>query len=432
MKKLVFTFLFLLPLLSFAQRKEFVLVEKKQIFNNVFRDSKYETAVAIWIYAPLDQIEKFKFERTWEWFLKEPPRYDTLNSRWEVYVPSRQNQKIKIINKEFNDFLIDIDNDFPPKSTWRYELREKSQSELNRIRLTINSYPSEATVLIKEGKTNTTINNSTPYSTESLSGSVDISVSKENFFSQDTTLQLEKGKDYNLNFKLDSAVKRVDINSMPADAKLFFNDKEVSNPFIGYLPFGDYSLKLIKEDYEEINSSFTVSKENKVQSTIPMTKKMGTVTFTKADLTGAEIRIGQEAVSILNGTTIKKFPYGEYALEVQKKNYKIIKEPIKIKSENIFVPIIFEKDQAQVRKSKKIVTIALGLGGIGAGLYLMQSANKNYDAYKKASTPADAGALRRQVESADRMSPYFLGAGGLVAILGITINVDKFSNKVTK
>lgn len=163
-----------------------------------------------------------------------------------------------------------------------------------------------------------------------------------------------------------------------------------------------------------------------------MTKKMGTVTFTKADLTGAEIRIGQEVVSILNGTTIKKFPYGEYALEVQKKNYKIIKEPIKIKSENIFVPIIFEKDQAQVRKSKKIVTIALGLGGIGAGLYLMQSANKNYDAYKKASTPADAGALRRQVESADRMSPYFLGAGGLVAILGITINVDKFSNKVTK
>ena len=64
MKKLVFTFLFLLPLLSFAQRKEFVLVEKKQVLNNVFRDSKYETAVAIWIYAPLNQIEKFKFERT--------------------------------------------------------------------------------------------------------------------------------------------------------------------------------------------------------------------------------------------------------------------------------------------------------------------------------------------------------------------------------
>lgn len=425
MKKILFTFLFLLPLLSNAQRKEFVLLEKKQVFDNVFRDSKYETAVAIWIYAPLAQIENFKFGTSWEWFLKEQPKYDTLNSRWQVYVPSLQKQKIKIISKEHKDITLEIDNDFPPKSTWKYEIREKSQNELTRIRLTINSNPSEATVLIKEGKTSTATTNTTPFSAENLSGSVAITISKENFISKDTTLQLDKGKDYNLNFKLDSAVNRVDIGSIPPNAKLFFNGKEVSNPFNGYLPFGEYSLKLIKEDYEEINSSFTVSKENKIQSTISMSKKMGTVSFTGSDLTGAEVRIGLEVVPISNGATLKKFAYGPYALQIQKKNYQTLNESITIKSNNEFIPINLVLDKSKAKKSKKLVTVALGLGGIGAGLYLMQSANKNYEAYQKATSPSEAASLRKQVESSDQMAPIALGIGGIAAVIGITINVNK-------
>jgi hypothetical protein len=435
MKKILFTLFMLLPFLSLAQRKEFVVLEKNQVLDNVIRDSKYENAVAIWIYAPLAHIENLKFETSWSWFLNEPPKYDTLNSRWQVYVPSLQKQKIKIISKEHQDIILEIDNYFLQKSTWKYEIREKSQSELNRIRLTINSDPGEATLLIKDGKTTNAINDKTPYSTENLSGKVAISVSKENFFSKDTLLQLDKGKDYTLNFKLDSAVNRVDIISTPSDAKMFLNNKEVSNPFNGYLPFGIYSLKLMKEDYEEINSSFTVSKENKVQSTILMSKKMGTITFVKpqqqgadveiADLKGAEVKIGQDVVQVLNGTTLNKFPYGKHNLEVQKNNFATIEKLITIRSENESVELNFKKDLAKSKRSTKRVLIGLGLGGIGAGLYLMQSANKNYEAYKNATSSSEASSLRKQVEAADKMAPIAMGIGGLTAVFGITINVNK-------
>ena len=61
MKKILFTLFVLLPFLSLAQRKEFVVLEKNQVLDNVIRDSKYENAVAIWIYAPLAHIENLKF-----------------------------------------------------------------------------------------------------------------------------------------------------------------------------------------------------------------------------------------------------------------------------------------------------------------------------------------------------------------------------------
>jgi hypothetical protein len=420
MKKIIFVMLFLLPTLSLAQsRGEFVLHEKEKVSDQRKTSSKYEEAVAIWIYAPLSQIKNFKFQIALDWFNSEPPVYNETFSRWEFFVPKQLKQKVKIISTGYKEFDILIDCDFMGQSIWKYELREKSQSELDRIRLTINSDPSEATVLIKEGKTNTTINNNTPYSTESLSGSVDIFVSKKDFISQDTTLQLEKGKDYTLNFKLDSAVNRVDISSDPSDAKLFFNNKEVSNPYLGYLPFGDYSLKLMKEDYEEIDSSFTVSKEKKFQTKFFMSKKMGVVSFTGSDLKGAEVRIGSEVVTISNGTTLKKFDYGPYPLQIQKKNYETLNTSITIKNNNEFKQINLVPDNSQAQKSKKRVMIALGLGGIGAGLYLMQSANKNYEAYQKSTSPGEAASLRKKVESSDRLFPIALAAGGLFAGIGI-------------
>jgi hypothetical protein len=436
MKKIIFVMLFLLPTLSLAQsRGEFVLHEIEKVGDQRELSSEYEEAVLIWIYAPLSQIKNFKFQIALDWFNSEPPVYNETFSRWEFFVPKQLKQKVKIISTGYKEFDILIDGDFMGQSIWKYELREKSQSELDRIRLTINSDPSEATVLIKEGKTNTTINNITRYSTESLSGSVDIFVSKKDFISQDTTLQLEKGKDYTLNFKLDSAVNRVDISSDPSDAKLFFNNKEVSNPYLGYLPFGDYSLKLMKEDYEEIDSSFTVSKEKKFQTKFFMSKKMGAITFIKpqqqgtdveiADLKGAEVKIGQEVVQVLNGTTLNKFPYGKHSLQVQKNNFATIEKLITIRSENESVDLDFKKDLTKSKRSTKGVLIGLGLGGVGAGLYLMQSANKSYEAYQKATSAAEASSLRKKVESADKMAPIAMGIGGLTAVFGITININK-------
>jgi hypothetical protein len=69
--------------------------------------------------------------------------------------------------------------------------------------------------------------------------------------------------------------------------------------------------------------------------------------------------------------------------------------------------------------TKSTVSFVIGLAGIGSGLYLMQSANKNYDAYKNASSSTEAASLRKQVESADRLSPIVLGIGGLFTGIGI-------------
>ena len=69
--------------------------------------------------------------------------------------------------------------------------------------------------------------------------------------------------------------------------------------------------------------------------------------------------------------------------------------------------------------TKSTVSFVIGLAGIGSGLYLLQSANKNYDAYKNASSSTEAASLRKQVESADRLSPIVLGIGGLFTGIGI-------------
>ena len=75
--------------------------------------------------------------------------------------------------------------------------------------------------------------------------------------------------------------------------------------------------------------------------------------------------------------------------------------------------MILIKINKKKNSTKSTVSFVIGLAGIGSGLYLMQSANKNYDAYKNASSSTEAASLRKQVESADRLSPIVLGIGGL-------------------
>jgi hypothetical protein len=49
----------------------------------------------------------------------------------------------------------------------------------------------------------------------------------------------------------------------------------------------------------------------------------------------------------------------------------------------------------------------------------MQSANKNYEAYKNATNSSEAASLRKQVESADRLFPIALGVGGVFTGIGV-------------
>jgi hypothetical protein len=55
----------------------------------------------------------------------------------------------------------------------------------------------------------------------------------------------------------------------------------------------------------------------------------------------------------------------------------------------------------------------------------MQSANKNYEAYQKATSPSEAASLRKQVESSDQIAPFALGLGSVAAVIGITIDINK-------
>jgi len=412
--KATFIFLFLfLPLLSFAQLKTFEVKDKKGIPFKIFSDEKLNEAVIVFVYAP--GLEEVKFKATQGWITGTEPKYDEEKYRWELYLPINVRNEIRINSKGFNEATIRIPAS--PKSQISYEVYEKIKDLKAAPKLTVKSDPSDAKIVIKSLSDERVLvdeflDKGTFFTDKLGTGLVRISVEKDLFSPGDTLLELKNGEVYSLEFKLESVAKIVQISTTPSDASLFLNSKKVDNPFYGQLIYGIYSLTLKRDYYQDLTTSFNLSSESNAVLNLTMRKKFSDVSFDPSVVKNAEVKIDNEMIPILNGMVQRPITHGEHNLQVKKNKYELFNEPIIINSDNQFIRIELKGIESE-RKTGKFITTVLGLGGLGAGLYLMQSGNKNYDAYKNATSSTEAASLRKQVESADRLFPIAFGLGGL-------------------
>jgi len=217
------------------------------------------------------------------------------------------------------------------------------------------------------------------------------------------------------------------VNSTPSGADLYLDKAKIgSTPFEGYVPFGDHVLSLKRENFYEYDTTLQITTGKNFSLSLKLKPILSNV-FVESVPPGAKVWIDDEQKGV-TPTTIQNLPLGEHRLKLQKDSYYESTSTFRLSAADgkllsIKKDLVLNKTQG--RKTKKYLSLAIGLGGLGAGLYLMQSANKNYEAYQKATSPAEAASLRKQVESSDQMAPIALGIGGLAAVIGITINVNK-------
>lgn len=416
------TFIFLLlfiPLLSFAQLKTFEVIKKEGMPIMIFRDVELNDALIVFIYAP--EFEEIKFKATQGWIAGKEPKYDNEKFRWVLYLPINIRNEIRINFKGFNEGTIKIPAS--PKDQFTYEIYEKIKDFKAPPKLTIKSNPSDAKLTIKtlsDGRilVDQVLDGETFFTDRLEKGMVRIYVQKQYFNSKDTLLELKNGESYSLEFKLQSVAKFLQITTTPSDAELFLNSKKVDNPFSGPLNYGVYSLTLKKDNFHDLTTSFNLSSESNSVLNLTMKKKFSEISFNPSVVKKAEVKLDNDLIPILNGVGQNQIPYGRYNLQITKNKFKFYNKEIIISNDKQYIPVELIPIKPD-RKTGKFMTLAIGLGGIGAGVYLMQSANKNYEAYKNATSPAEAGSLRKQVESADQIYPIAFGLGGLS--LGIRI-----------
>ena len=271
----------------------------------------------------------------------------------------------------------------------------------------------------------------TPTIFSDVSGAIKLSITKENFFPKDTAFTLGNGET-KVFFQLDSANKQLRVSSTPSGADLYLDKAKIgSTPFEGFVPFGDHVLSLKKENFYEYDTPLQITRDKNFNLNLKLKPILSNVNV-KSNPSGAKIWI--DNVEITKGVTpytIQNLPLGEHQLKLKKDGHEELTTKFLLTAADGKLLTIEEnlvritKDLVKSKKTTKGVTIALGLGGIGAGLYLMQSANKNYEAYQKATSSSEASSLRKQVESADQLAPFALGLGGLSIGIGLTIKTNK-------
>lgn len=409
--------LFFLPLAAFTQSKKIFEVTKDEA--QLLRTDVQDSLFMVLLYAP-DFRDGLKINSTKGWIRDKEPRFNDTNESWELFFPLKTINEIKINFSGFQQETIIIENPQVATRIISYNVFEKQKDRNANPILAINSDPSEASILIEsisQGKI-VLSEKETPFETKNLlSDSVRIHLEKKGFYKIDTTLNLKKGEAYSLDFKLDPIIKEVEIKTKPFDAVLVLNGASIINPFYGTLSLGTYNLTMTRKFFHDKSVAFDLNEGDSLKIlNIEMDPKLGSITLPPLPkLEGAKVFIDGVQSPIVNGV-INKVPFGKRTIRVEKSNLYPFSKDLLVEEVNVAIPVDFfstlSKNEFGKKTAKKI-SLGLGFGAIGAGLYLIQSANKNYAAYQKAGTPTEAASLRKQVESADQIAPIVFGLGGL-------------------
>ncbi len=432
MKIKFFVLFFLFPIVCLAQLKTLEIKSREiEAKFKISREPDLEEAYIIFIYAPT--LDDIKFKANMGWIVGKEPKYNEETYRWELYLPLNQRNEIKVYSKGFNEGKIVVPNS-SKKELIAYEIFEK---DLNiPPKLTITANPPDAKISIRSYPQEGIIEERTlvagTYVKDGLSaGTVRVLLEKEGYSPKDSLFVLKNGDEITAAFSLVPKTKFVRIESNPSGSKFFFDtnlNKEETTLFNGSIPGNTRKLTFKKNDYfEDYILELPAESGGVIPEVILKRKKSKGVVF---DNDIDEILIDGKSFLKEGGTFTIDVDQGELPVRVEmgnfkafddnNKKYKFNKEEenlgeLQIRWRNYF----YNQKVAKKQKSLSTVSFVVGLAGIGSGLYLMQSANKNYDAYKKATSSTEAASLRKQVESADRLSPITLGIGGLFTGVGI-------------
>ena len=422
----LFNLIFLTSVLGVAQqlnKLKIDKIEKKELFDINTRS----TDAIVYFYLP-NLNDSLKFEPNIKKFLLNK-KYNSQEKRWEL---SFSPKKFTVLVVKASGYEpVELEIEFPAKSITEYQVYEIDSK--TPAKLTIKSDPPDAKVSILSHPKGETIAKDTLISGAYIidkipAGTVRILIEKEGYSSKDTLLTLKNGDETEVNWPLETLVKLVDIKSTPIGARVFLDDKRNQllgpTPFNIYIPTNTKRLTFTKEYFKD--TTLVVNLKENANFSVTMAQKSSKVKVAES----VEIKISIDDVLLKNtgGYFTHEVPMGESRnIKVEKKNYKPFYNPsYQFVNENEDLEKLKKgwQNHFQIRSNRKnttqkTVSFVIGLAGIGSGLYLMQSANKNYEAYKNASSSTEAASLRKQVESADQLSPIALGVGGFFTGLGL-------------
>jgi hypothetical protein len=410
--------IFFLPLAAFAQSKKIFEISKDE--SQVLQVDGQDSLFNVFLYAP-DFRDSLKIKSTKGWIIGKEPRFNETSESWELFFPLNTINEIKINFPGFQQETIIIENPPIASRVVSYNVFEKQKDPNANPILIIKTNPSGASIVIESLSKRKVVfsEKETPVETKDLSAdSVRIFLEKDGFYKIDTTLELKKGEQYSLDLNFKLVMKRVEIRTTPDDAKLLLNGSLVLNPFFDELPLGTYNLTASKDYFHERTVAFNLNKEDSLKIlTIDLNPKLSSITLPSLPLlVGANVFINGVKKPVVNGV-INGVEFGPKTIRIEKKTLYPFSGALLVDKESLVIPADFFSNLSKNdlgQKTMKRVSVALGVGAVGAGFYLMQSANKNYAAYQKASSSSEAASLRKQVESADKAFPIAFGVGGVL------------------
>ncbi len=422
----LFYLTFMTSLLGVAQqfkKLKIEKIEKKELFDV----NTGSTDAIVYFYLP-NLNDSLKFEPTIKSYLLGK-KYNSQERRWELsFAP---NKFTLLVVKAFGFEPVELDIEFPAKSITEFQVYEVTKD--TPAKLTIRANPPDARISVwshpQEKKIAEGALVAGMYVLDGLSaGTVRVQLEKEGYSPKDELVTLKNGGELLLNgWELQPLNKLVEINSTPSGAKIFLNE-QLNQPigttrFFDNIPTGTKKLTFTKDFYKD--KTLEINLNESTSFNVELERKSSKVKV--AESAEIKISINDEPLDYVNGYYVTNVPLGESRnIKVEKKNYKpypvlsytFVNEDedldeLKKSWQNHFVP------RNKINTTQMTVSFVVGLAGLGSGLYLMQSANKNFDAYKKATTSTEAASLRKQVESADRLSPIALGLGGVFTGIGV-------------
>jgi hypothetical protein len=421
----LFSLIFMSSVLGVAQQYKVLKIDKIEK-EELFDVNIGSTDAIVYFYIP-NLKDSLKFEPNIKSYLLNK-KYNTQEKRWELsFAP---NKFTVLVVKAPGFEPVELDIKFPSKSITEFQVYEVTSD--TPAKLTIKANLPDAMVSIFSHPKGEIIAEGTlvagTYVVDRLSvGTVRVLLEKEGYRSKDELLILKNGDELQKNWELEPLFKLVEIKSDPSGAKIFLNDERNqpfgTTPFYNKIPTGTKKLTFTKEFYKDF--TLAINLDESADFNVVLERKLSKIKV--AESKKIEISINDKPLDYVDGYYIAEVPLGEKRnIKVEKKNYRPYPVPSyefvnenedfdKLKKgwQNHFVP------RNKINSTQKTVSFIVGLAGIGSGLYLMQSANKNYEAYKNATTSTEAASLRKQVESADRLAPLALAAGGVFAGIGI-------------
>lgn len=423
--KRIWIALFFFPMMVHAQLKEFDVkeMEKPKTGAPVQANTDYPDNALIFVYSSLEGLN---FRSSMEGINKQ--NYNKAQNRYEILInPVKQVLFVNAVG--FIESSIETLSP-SPKEYFYYTVEEKvSETQGGKTQLKFSSTPSDASIEINGLETSYR----TPFDREVNSGLTKITLKKEKYLDYDTLLNLLPEKDMDFSFSMVPEWIDLSIQAKPERARILLDSKIVGTGKVEFkgiqqgLAAGTYNLQVDLLNHRSFSQVLEL-KSGQIESLdIELQPILGRIKV-NTDTDKAEV--------FLNGSLVGYTPYeketiiGDYDLQLKKQGFREERKSFKLTegaTQNFDIPMLNYAKVLNPLKGKATVSYIIGIGGIGSGLYLMQSANKNYKAYQDASSSDEATDLRNKVEMADRLSPVGFAVGGLGMLGGII-----FSSKIKK